>query len=113
VKGDIPVSNPLHRILDWYRDPERGLYSSTDRTVLGTLAPVRPETTEVNRTVFHADRSDGPAYLDVLAALIDEGRTPATPQEVRAAFRSLNHRFPTPLEAARARSLVASFGLLA
>jgi hypothetical protein len=107
------VSNPLHRILDWYRDPERGLYSSTDRTVLGTLAPVRPETTEANRTVFHADRVDGPAHLDVLAALIDEGRTPATPQEVRAAFRTLHHRFPTPLEAARARSLVESFGLLA
>ena len=49
----------------------------------------------------------------MLAALIDEGRTPATPQEVRAAFRTLHHRFPTPLEAARARSLVESFGLLA
>lgn len=107
------MNNPLNRILDWYRDPERGLYSSTDCTVLGTLAPVRPETVEPDRIVFHADRADSPAYLDVLAALLDEGRTPATPQEVRAAFRTLNNRFPTPLEAARTRCLVESFGLLA
>ncbi|MEY8566204.1 hypothetical protein AALF15_06490 [Corynebacteriaceae bacterium 7-707] len=127
------ITRPLVRLFDWYRRPGTGVHSATDSTVLGVLpgtrstqaaqAPqatitlrrdVRPEHTGPNIRVFSpADLGAGTDAVDVVGLLVDEGRTPATPQEVRAAFRSLTGRRPTTAEATAACTAVAAFGLLA
>lgn len=130
------ITRPLVRLFDWYRRPGAGVRTTTDCTVLGVLPGCRPDrdragatqargTTTLHRTVQpeHTGpntRVFSPTALgvgtdttDVLALLIDEGRTPATPREVRAAFRALHGHRPSTAEANAACTSVASFGLLA
>jgi hypothetical protein len=130
------ITRPLARLFDWYRRPGTGVRSATDSTVLGVLPGtratrdrhntarphgtltlrkvVRPEHTGPNRRVFSpADLGVGTGTVDVVAYLVDQGRTPATPQEVRAAFHSLTGRYPSSAESTAACTTAATFGLLA
>lgn len=121
------MNNPLSRFVEWYRRPGTGMNNTTDRTALGVLsdatlptgAPagtltVVPEHTGPNSRIFPtADLRDDAGRPDVLALLVDEGRTPATPREVRRAFQSLEGRAPTQEESTRICAEVDTFGLLA
>ncbi|MDN5582064.1 MAG: hypothetical protein ACTH2Y_02615 [Corynebacterium sp.] len=117
------ITRRLVSLFDWYRRPSSGDQAFIDNTVLGVLPgsctmtlprTVRREDTGPNTRVFSpSDLGVGTGSTDVLALLIDEGRTPATPREVRYTFRALEGRHPTDAEASAACSYVASFGLLA
>ncbi|WP_291473163.1 hypothetical protein [Corynebacterium sp.] len=87
------MTNPLIRILDWYRNPVQDP-SGTSHTALGVL-PSREATT------------------DIVAHLIERGYTPATEADVRDAFSHLFDRDATPFEELVALDYVDSFGLLA
>lgn len=87
-----PMYNPLTRILNWYLAPVQG--ADSDRTSLGVL-PSRPGST------------------DIVAHLINLGRTPATEKDVRDSFTTLFDRDASPFEEMLAFDYVNSFGLLA
>ncbi|WP_420099303.1 hypothetical protein [Corynebacterium sp.] len=107
--------------------PERGARGTVGsrqtqppRDTMTLPRTVRPEHTDPATRVFSPASlgivgTDGTAghTPDVLALLIDEGRTPATPHDVRTAFRALQGRRPSAAESAAACTTVASFGLLA
>ena len=86
--------NTLSKLISWYRSPLDGDTSGTASTVLGVL-PTRPE------------RSD------IVAHLIHEGHTPATTDDVRAAYAVVHDREATDFEAILAFDFVDSFGMLA
>ncbi|MGO1950751.1 MAG: hypothetical protein ACTH1D_14030 [Mycobacteriaceae bacterium] len=93
------MTNPLSKLLDWYRSPTLGDSADTAASVLGVL-PTRQEDL--------ADR----AHTDVVAHLIASGRTPATAQDVDGAFHAIHGRTSTLQEYAEALALTDSFGLL-
>lgn len=86
--------NALTKLLSWYRSPKDGETNGAASIALGVL-PTRP------------DRSDIVAYL------IHQGLTPATAEDVRAAFAVINDREANDFEELMALDYVHSFGLLA
>ena len=54
-----------------------------------------------------------PSYLDIIAYLVDTGRTPARRHDVQEAFAAIHQRVPGPAELEATMSRVADFGLAA
>lgn len=54
-----------------------------------------------------------PSYLDIVAYLIDTGKTPATRQDVQASFLAIHKRLPGPEELEATVKRVQEFGLQA
>ncbi|MCG7258399.1 MULTISPECIES: hypothetical protein [unclassified Corynebacterium] len=52
-----------------------------------------------------------PSYLDIIAYLIDTGKTPATRQDVQASFLAVHKRLPGPAELESTVKRVQEFGL--
>ncbi|WP_296108408.1 hypothetical protein [uncultured Corynebacterium sp.] len=52
-----------------------------------------------------------PSYLDIIAYLIDTGKTPATRQDVQASFLAVHKRLPGPVELESTVKRVQEFGL--
>ena len=52
-----------------------------------------------------------PSYLDIIAYLIDTGKTPATRQDVQASFLAIHKRLPGPAELESTVKRVQEFGL--
>ena len=52
-----------------------------------------------------------PSYLDILAYLIDTGKTPATRQDIQASFLAVHKRLPGPTELESTVKRVQEFGL--
>lgn len=53
-----------------------------------------------------------PSYLDIIAYLVDTGRTPAASHDVQEAFVAIHQRVPGPAELRAMIARVAEFGLL-
>jgi len=54
-----------------------------------------------------------PSYLDIIAYLIDTGKTPATRQDIQASFLAVHKRLPGPAELKTTVERVQEFGLTA
>lgn len=54
-----------------------------------------------------------PSYMDIIAYLVDTGKTPATSIDIQEAFLCLHQRTPGPFELDTMRERVAEFGLAA
>lgn len=70
---------------------------------------------EANRDLptpfLNALDSRSPSYLDIIAYLIDTGKTPATRQDVQASFLAVHKRLPGPAELESTVKRVQEFGL--
>lgn len=103
---------------DTTEGPDPAAPDATDAPDVADALPLPEEYRiylEANRDLptpfLNALDTRSPSYLDIIAYLIDTGKTPATRQDVQASFLAVHKRLPGPAELESTVKRVQEFGL--